>query len=49
MNKTSIEVTAPAKLNLTFEVLGLLDGGYHEVRSLMATIDLSDTLTFTFA
>lgn len=49
MNKTSIEVTAPAKLNLTFEVLGLLDGGYHEVRSLMTTIDLSDTLTFTFA
>jgi 4-diphosphocytidyl-2-C-methyl-D-erythritol kinase len=49
MNKTSIEVTAPAKLNLTFEVLGLLDDGYHEVRSLMAAIDLSDTLTFTFA
>lgn len=49
MNKTSIEVTAPAKLNLTFEVLGLLDDGYHEVRSLMAAINLSDTLTFTFA
>lgn len=49
MNKTSIEVTAPAKLNLTFEVLGLLDDGYHEVRSLMTAIDLSDTLTFTFA
>ena len=49
MNKTSIEVTAPAKVNLTFEVLGLLDDGYHEVRSLMTTIDLSDTLTFSFA
>lgn len=47
-NKTSIEVTAPAKLNLTFEVLGLLADGYHEVRTLMTAIDLSDTLTFSF-
>lgn len=42
-----IEVVAPAKLNFTFEIVGLLDDGYHEVRTLMSTIDLSDKLRFS--
>ncbi|MBI2912944.1 MAG: 4-(cytidine 5'-diphospho)-2-C-methyl-D-erythritol kinase, partial [Chloroflexi bacterium] len=33
---------APAKVNWTLEVLGRRDDGYHEVRSVMQTIDLCD-------
>src|SRR5687767_2318763 len=35
---------APAKLNLTLEVLGKRTDGYHEIASVMQTIDLVDTL-----
>ena len=35
---------APAKLNLTLEVLGRRPDGYHELRGVMTTIDLFDTL-----
>ena len=41
-----LTVTAPAKLNLTFEVLGKRSDGFHEVRSVLQTIDLCDTLHF---
>ena len=42
-----VEVLAPAKLNLFLEVLGRRRAdGYHEIESLMVTIDLLDTLTF---
>ena len=37
---------APAKLNLFLEVLGKRPDGYHEIESLMVTVDLCDTLTF---
>jgi 4-diphosphocytidyl-2-C-methyl-D-erythritol kinase len=37
-------VVAPAKLNLTLEVLGKRDDGYHEIMSLMQTIDLADAV-----
>lgn len=33
---------APAKINLTLEVLGKREDGYHEIRSVMQTIDLCD-------
>ena len=33
---------APAKLNLALEVLGRRDDGYHELRSIFATVDLAD-------
>ncbi|MBI4288179.1 MAG: 4-(cytidine 5'-diphospho)-2-C-methyl-D-erythritol kinase [Chloroflexi bacterium] len=36
---------APAKLNLTLEVLGKRQDGYHEVRSVLQTIDLWDSLS----
>jgi 4-diphosphocytidyl-2-C-methyl-D-erythritol kinase len=39
-------VLAPAKINLTLEVLGKRPDGYHEIRSLMQTIDLCDRLRF---
>ncbi|WP_039945551.1 4-(cytidine 5'-diphospho)-2-C-methyl-D-erythritol kinase [Thermicanus aegyptius] len=38
-------VTAPAKINLTLDVLGKREDGYHEVKMVMTTIDLSDRLT----
>lgn len=41
-----LTVLAPAKLNLVLEVLGKRLDGYHEVRSLIQTINLCDRLTF---
>jgi 4-diphosphocytidyl-2-C-methyl-D-erythritol kinase len=41
-----LEISAPAKLNLTLEVLGRRPDGYHEIRSVMQTISLADTLRF---
>ncbi len=37
-----IHVFAPAKINLTLEVLGRRADGYHDLASVMATIDLYD-------
>jgi 4-diphosphocytidyl-2-C-methyl-D-erythritol kinase len=41
-----IETFAPAKVNLTLEVLGKRPDGYHEVRSVIQTIGLGDYLRF---
>jgi 4-diphosphocytidyl-2-C-methyl-D-erythritol kinase len=41
---TDIEVHAPAKLNLFFEVLSKRQDGYHEIETLMAPVSLFDTL-----
>lgn len=35
---------APAKLNLTLEVLGKRSDGFHEIRSILQTIDLWDSI-----
>lgn len=35
---------APAKINLTLDVLGKRDDGYHDVEMIMTTIDLSDRI-----
>ena len=40
-----LEVLAPAKLNLFLEVLGGRPDGYHDIESLMVTVDLFDSLT----
>jgi 4-diphosphocytidyl-2-C-methyl-D-erythritol kinase len=40
-----IEIDAHAKVNLTLEVLGRRDDGYHEIVSVLQTIDLHDTLS----
>ena len=42
----SLIVQAPAKVNLHLEVLGKRADGYHELETLMATVDLFDTLEF---
>jgi 4-diphosphocytidyl-2-C-methyl-D-erythritol kinase len=39
-----LRTVAPAKINWTLEVLGKRDDGYHEIRSVMQTIDLCDEL-----
>ena len=41
-----ITVPAYAKINLTLEVLGKYDDGYHQIASVMQLIDLHDTLSF---
>lgn len=38
--------TAPAKINLTLEVLGKRDDGFHEIRSVIQTTNLCDSFTF---
>ena len=39
-----MEVLAYAKVNLTLEILGRRNDGYHEVRTILQTIDLADRL-----
>ncbi len=41
-----LTVLAPAKLNLTLEVLGKRRDGFHEIRSVIQTINLCDSLNF---
>lgn len=43
----SCRLDAPAKLNLCLEVLGRQSDGFHQMRSLMATIGLNDTIRVT--
>lgn len=40
-----MQIEAHAKLNLAFEVLGKRTDGYHEVKTVMQTVGLSDLLT----
>ena len=40
-----MEILARAKLNLTLDVLGRRPDGYHDLRMIMQSIDLSDRLT----
>ncbi|OEG00286.1 4-(cytidine 5'-diphospho)-2-C-methyl-D-erythritol kinase [Vulcanibacillus modesticaldus] len=37
---------APAKINLTLDVIGKRDDGYHEIEMIMTTIDLADRISF---
>jgi 4-diphosphocytidyl-2-C-methyl-D-erythritol kinase len=43
----SVEVHAPAKLNLFLEVLARRADGYHDLETLMTAVDIFDTLHFT--
>jgi 4-diphosphocytidyl-2-C-methyl-D-erythritol kinase len=43
------EALAPAKINLGLEILGRRRDGYHELRTVLMTISLHDTLRFTDA
>lgn len=41
-----LTIKSPAKINLTLEVLGKRPDGYHEIRSVIQTVSLCDTLRF---
>jgi 4-diphosphocytidyl-2-C-methyl-D-erythritol kinase len=43
------KILAPAKINLALEVLGKRPDGYHEIKSIVQTIDLADELEFSLA
>lgn len=49
MSITTVKTRCPAKVNLTFQIVGLLSDGYHEVKTLMQSVSLEDELTFRFA
>lgn len=40
-----LSAAAPAKVNLTLEVLGLRDDGYHEIDTVLQTVELADRVT----
>lgn len=40
----SITLLSPAKVNLTFEILGKREDGYHEIRSIMQPINMFDEI-----
>ena len=41
----TLTVEAPAKLNLTLDVLGRRADGYHDLNMVMQSVALSDTIT----
>lgn len=41
-----LTLDAPAKINLTLEIIGRREDGFHEIRSVMQTIRLADSLSF---
>ena len=43
--KQLVVVLAPAKLNLSLDVAGLLPNGYHDLDMVMQTIDLYERIT----
>lgn len=47
MTMAAITVEAPAKLNLTLDVLGKRGDGYHDMRMVMQSVSLTDTITLT--
>jgi 4-diphosphocytidyl-2-C-methyl-D-erythritol kinase len=47
VNKLRISVKAPAKINLTLDVLSKRPDGYHEVEMVMTTVDLADRVDLT--
>ena len=47
MQYKSVTVLAPAKLNLSLDVVGTLPNGYHALDMVMQSIDLFEKLTLT--
>ncbi len=45
VNKDTLNIKAPAKINLTLDVIGRLPNGYHELKMIMQTISIYDELT----
>ena len=48
-NGAMVSLSAPAKINLTLEVTGRRSDGYHEMRSILQSIDLCDTISLQIA
>jgi len=44
---SEIEIAAPAKINLFFEVLNRRQDGFHEIETLMVPVGLYETLGLT--
>jgi 4-diphosphocytidyl-2-C-methyl-D-erythritol kinase len=44
MTTSAVAATAPAKINLTLDILGQRDDGYHELRSLVIGVDFRDRI-----
>lgn len=44
---TSANLLAPAKLNLGLEIIGKRPDGYHNIDTIMAMVDLADTVTLS--
>ena len=42
-----VVVQVPAKINLTLDVTGRRDDGYHLIHSVMQSVELCDTVTVT--
>lgn len=45
MNKQTIKIQCPAKINLTLKITGKREDGFHNIESIMQTISLFDYLT----
>jgi len=45
--RKSLRVAAPAKLNLTLDVLGRREDGYHEMKMVMQSVSLADDILLT--
>ena len=45
MTDDSIEIQGHAKVNLGLDVVGRLPNGYHEVKMVMQTVGVHDTVT----
>ena len=44
----TLSAPAPAKVNLVLEVLGKREDGYHDIATVLQTLELADTVTLTF-
>ena len=42
-------INAPAKINLGLDVIRRREDGYHDLKMIMQTVNLFDTLTFNIA
>ncbi len=42
-----VSVSAPCKINISLQVLGKRDDGFHEIETIMAPLELCDTLEFS--
>ncbi len=49
MTPDTLSLQAYAKINLSLEVIGRRDDGYHDVATILQTIDLADTVTISRA